>query len=228
MPISVEAGNGLNAMLKEYSSISSALHNAQKTHTSLLKQMSALDTQGEKLTQQQEILNQRVLAHNKAVATQQKQIAKNKSNCNNSDVSKNTAMHVNSCDKHINKINQKTLEINAGKMPLKIQQSQLDKAFAQYNQATKNWTVQEDHNTATLNSLNRGLNNWLNRASALLSSQAFRAEVFYTHAEKVCNPHTLPNGQLSTGDLQRDAAGADRCLRYVTLRLEQASSHKTQ
>ena len=137
-------------------------------------------------------------------------------------------MHVNNCDNKIKQINEETLVVNAGKLPLKLQQSQLDKEFAQYNQAAKDWTERENHNTTALNTLNQALNDWLNRASALLSSEAFRAEVYYTHATNICNPRALPNGHLSADDLQRDAASADRCLRFVTFRLEQVSAHKTK
>lgn len=220
------AGDKSDLLIKDYASINRDLHKAQVTQAALLKQKVVLDARGTQLTQRQDTMNGRADAHNAEAAAQQREIAKTKSDCNNSDVQgKNTAQHVNDCDNLAKKLNKKTLDVNAGVLPLETEQSALDLDFAQYNQAANDWNVQEQENMTSMNTLFRALNDWADQADGYMGSGPFLDEMQAAHAEQACAHRALPDGLLSIEELQRYAAGADRCLRYVAAQRKLASAH---
>lgn len=218
-------GDKGDVLIKDYASINRDLRKAQVTQAGLLKQKTALDARGTELSQRQDAMNSRADAHNAEAAAQQRQIAKNKSDCNNSDVQgKNTAQHVNDCDNQVKTLNKKTQEVNADVLPLETEQSVLDLDFAQYTQAANDWNLQENQTMTSLNTLYRALNDWADQADGYMSSGPFLDEMQAADAGQACAHRALPDGLLSIEELQHYAAGAERCLLYVSTHRHKAQA----
>src|SRR5579859_5514952 len=204
-------------LIKDYASISRDLRKAQQTQAALLKQKAALDARGAELSGRQQGLNAETETHNSVAVQQQKDLDTAKTRCNNGGLvdGKDTPQHVDDCGNAAKKLNKITLQVNAGVKPLQSRQTQLDLEFGLYNQAANDWTVQEQQTMTSLNTLYRALNSWADRADNLMGSAPFQEEMEMNHADQACAHRALPDGMLSIEELQRYAADADRCLKYV-------------
>ncbi|MFI4920242.1 MAG: hypothetical protein ACHQAZ_01220 [Gammaproteobacteria bacterium] len=207
-----------DSLIREFSDISRDLHRLQTTQAALVQQKAAIDATAADLAKRQDDLNQQEQAHNQLATEQKQALDQNKSQCNNKDFldGKNTLQHVNDCDNAIKKLNTQTVAIDVGTLPLQTQQTGLDLAYAQYNQTTNDWNVQEQETMTALNSVYRAMNDWADQADDLMTSQGFRNEMYVNHAEKYCSQHELPDGVIDVEELLRYANSADGCLKYVT------------
>lgn len=215
----------VSSLIYGFADISGDLHKLQAQQAALVQQRAAIDASGADLAKRQDALNQQAQAHNEQAADQQKNLAASQSACTGPDNS-STAMHVKDCDEVIKKLNKQSAEINASMAPLQAQQSELDLAYGQYNQSANDWSVQEQQNTTSLNSLYRSLNDWADQADALITSESFQDEILVDHAEKYCPRHGLSSGTLSVQKLTQYADSADRCLKHIAA--ERRAAHGAQ
>ena len=205
MPAAAWAGAGdkVDTLLRDYSSISSDLHKMQLTQADLMKQKAALDAQGSTLSRRQDALNAQPNATYAPATNQQKPLGDNKAK----------------------KLKKMSLVADAGALPLETRQSELDLKYSQYDEVANDWNAQEQQTVTALNALYRALNSWADRADDFMGSVPFRKEMEASHAGEACAHRALPDGTLSIEELQDYAAGAERCLRYVAARRKPSAAH---
>lgn len=219
------ARSKLDSLIYGFADISGDLHRLQAQQAALVQQKAAIDASGADLAKRQDALNQQTQAHNQLAADQQKNLAESQSACTGPNTS-STSMHVHDCDEVIKRLNKQSAEINAAMVPLQAQQSDLDLAYGQYNQAANDWSVQEQENTTALNSLYRSLNDWADQADGLITGESFQGEIAMDHAERYCPRHGLPSGTLSVHQLTLYADSADHCLKFVAA--QRRAAHVSQ
>ena len=204
-------------LIHEFADITHDLPTLQAAQAALVQQKAGIDATAAELAKRQDALNQQMDAHNAASEQQKQQIAKSRKECNNMGAADgtNTSGHVNKCDNEIKRLNTQTATLDAELLPLQTQQTSIDLAYTQYNQAANDWSVKEQQTTTALNSLYRALNHWADEADGLIGSESFQTEIYADHAERYCPRHGLPSGTLHIEELTRYADGADRCLKYI-------------
>lgn len=202
-------------LAKRQEALSQQEQTHKKTPTGPVPQKAAIDAPGGDLPKRQDALSQQDQAHDQGAAAQKQHPDQERSECADADhaTGKNTPRHI----KAIKKLSKLTMVTGGGQLPLESKQTDLDIAYAQYDQKAKDWNVQEQENITALNSTYRALNEWADQADGLITSGSFRDEIQADHAEKYCPHHELPGGTLSVEELTRYADTADRCLKHIAV-----------
>ncbi len=226
--VSGESRSKVGSLILEFNGTTRDLHKWQTAQAALLQQKAAIDATAADLAKRQDALNQLMDAHNAASGQQKQRIAKNRSECNNMGAAdgSNTSGHVNRCDNEIKKLNKQTAALDAELLPLQTEQTSINVAYTQYNQAANDWSVQEQRTTTALNAVYRSMNDWTDRAEGLILSDTFQTEILAEHWERYCPNRPLPSGVLSIDVITRYADGYDKCLKYVDAQRHAAAPHR--
>lgn len=222
-----ESRSKVESLILEFNGTARDLHKWQAAQAALLQQKVYIDSTAGALARRQEALNRQMDAHNAASEEQKQQIAKNRKECNNMGAADgtNTSGHVNACDNQIKKLNKQTAALDAELLPLQTEQTSIDVAYTQYNQAANDWSVQEQRTTTALNAVYRSMNDWADRAEGLIVSDTFQTEILAERWERYCPNRPLPSGVLSIDVITRYADGYDKCLKYVDAQRHATAPH---
>ncbi|HEV7163908.1 MAG TPA: hypothetical protein VGO35_00785 [Gammaproteobacteria bacterium] len=204
-----------NDLAKRQDALSQQEQAHKKTPAGPVQQKAAIDAPGGDLPKRQDALSRQDQAHDQQAAAQKQHLDPDQSECTDADhaTGKSTPRHV----KAIKKLSKLTMVTGGGQLPLESKQTDLDMAYAQYDQKAKDWNLQEQASITALNSAYRALNEWADQADGLITSQSFRDEVHANHAGKYCPYHELPDGTLSMEELENYADSADRCLKFIAV-----------
>jgi len=222
-----DASNKVDTLLRDYGSISRDLRKAQQAQTELIEQKAILDARGADLTRRQEALNAQTRAQPPTPASQQKTPDENKSPCDikNYVDGKNTPQHIDGCDNKTKKLKKMSLAAYAGALPLETEQTRLDLAYSQYDEAADGWNAQEQQTIRALNKLYHSMNDWADRAEGLITSAPFQAEILAEHWGKYCPDRSMPSGVLSIDEVVSFADGYAKCLKYIGAQRKPSASH---
>lgn len=208
----------VTALVQESDTLVRQRTQSEAAQQSLLQEQQALTTAPDKLAQRQADLNQRVAAHDSKVAAHQQRLQHHREKCNvdgNADGS-NTDEHINECNIEMKLYNDETMQIDAEAPALEAEQIDIDRDQAQYREAAASWNGREDQAVLQLNTVYGGLNDWLDRAYAFVTSSAFREEVQWDRMERYCVNRGLPEGTtISPEQVVSYSATYRSCLKRV-------------
>ena len=209
----------VEALSKQSDSLYRQRRRWEGVQQALLAQKQQIEAAQKEIDQQQEDLDHKSAAHNQAAAAQQQRLKGG--GCGDKSGGE---LSNDQCNKDAKQLNAGTKDLNAESADLQSEQAALETRYAKANQDASDWNAHESQATDHLNQVYRGMNEWLDRAYAVIADADFRDEISARNADAQCENKGLPSGTLPIATLERLWDGYRKCLKYVLAAQHEAAA----